>query len=172
MLPLGFRFTLNKKLKQMSWYGPEKWRKFFHNYLKGGQASDNEGRVSKTKSSVFPPLFALAEWTADPPPRQCQNRLAPWSISLASQNQILLKAGNVTQSPEMCVILVDSLVESHCWEIYLSKQRNLKSKMSCYKKDKIFFLSWHIFFRHITPILYAVPNLYQIIPQVILNNST
>lgn len=52
----------------------------------------NEGQSKQSDLSSLL-LFALPEWIADPPVWQCQNRLAPRSISLASQNKILLKAG-------------------------------------------------------------------------------
>lgn len=65
-------------------------------------------RAEYAKWSTPPPVFALPEWIADPPTWQCRNRLAPRSISPASQNKILLKAGDVTQSPETCSCMADS----------------------------------------------------------------
>lgn len=55
--------------------------------------------AEEAKQAVLPPLFALPERAADPPAWQRQDRLAARSISPAPQNKILLKVGDVTQSP-------------------------------------------------------------------------
>lgn len=77
--------------------------------------------AEEARWSALPPLFASPEWIADPPAWPC-HRLAPRSISLALENKILLKAGDVTQSPETC-----ARMEPY-WEIYLNKWRKLNWK--------------------------------------------
>lgn len=78
-------------------------------------------------------LFALAEWKAAPALRQCQNRLAPWSISpWLRKIKSSYKQGDVTPSPGTCTRLMDSgklTAGKYTWT-----NPEFKVKISCHKK--------------------------------------